>query len=113
MPSPSGDVAYVYRVLWEAYIGPLTPDVLLHHTCHDKSCINLDHLTPMSRADHIREHGFTGDWGQADKTHCANGHPYDETNTYTYITKDGSTERHCRTCRLAAKRRYNDKHRRR
>ena len=80
--------------------------MVCHHLCHNSSCTNPDHIELMTQADHIRQHGLTGDWGQADKTHCPQGHPYDEVNTYRYTRKDGRTERHCRECTRQAKRKY-------
>jgi hypothetical protein len=94
---------YAYRVLWEEAHGPLN-GLSLHHRCENKWCVNLAHLEPMKQGDHLREHGLPGDWGQADKTHCPQGHEYTEENTYHW-----RGERHCRTCRTAAKRRYNAK----
>jgi hypothetical protein len=42
---------------------------------------------------------------QSRKTHCVNGHPYDEENTQRKIGPDGKQERVCRTCaRLRARR---------
>jgi hypothetical protein len=96
---------YVYRMLYLAATGEELPESG-HHKCENKWCINPWHLEPLSQSDHMKEHGFGGDWGQAEKTHCANDHEYTVENTYTYKTKDGSTERHCRICRRAAKARY-------
>ncbi len=104
---PMSGINYAYRVLWEEANGPIPPKMVLHHRCENSWCVNLSHLELLTQGDHLREHGIPGDWGQADKTHCPAGHPYDKDNTYTYVTKDGSTERHCRICRRAAKQRYN------
>ena len=41
----------------------------------------------------------------AEKTHCPQGHPYDETNTY-HFTLGKWTARGCRTCRREATRRW-------
>lgn len=101
---------YAYRMLWEKEHGPLNGSIL-HHRCEKKWCINLEHMEAITQAAHIKEHGLPGDWGQANKQQCPAGHDYDENNTYTYETKEGYTERHCRKCRLAAKRRYNSKRR--
>lgn len=99
--------SYAYRVRWEREIGPLDPGLVLHHRCHNPACVRLDHLEPKTQAEHLREHGLPGDWGQADKTECPQGHPYDEENTYTWTDpKTGKRERGCRACRLAAKHRY-------
>lgn len=43
----------------------------------------------------------------ADKTHCANGHPYTPANTYV----DPKGSRHCRTCGRAAVQQSNRRHR--
>lgn len=97
---------YAYRARWEREIGPLGSKVL-HHLCHNPACVRLDHLEPKTQGDHLREHGLPGDWGQAAKTECPGGHPYDAANTYIWIDpKTGRQERGCRICRLAAKHRY-------
>lgn len=75
--------------------------LICHHTCHNPSCTNPEHIEMMTQSEHMKRHGAGGDWGQADKTHCPQGHPYDEANTYHW-----RNERHCRECRKAAKRRY-------
>lgn len=104
---------YVYRLVYEAATGEPCPEGLIaHHECENPSCINPWHLKFITQGDHLIGHGLPGDWGQADKTHCPQGHEYTPANTYTYVTKDdGSTERHCRICRKAAKARYNAKQR--
>jgi hypothetical protein len=102
---PSG--RYVHRVLYEATHGRLGRDQVLHHECENEWCVNVLHLKPLSLAEHGALHGVTGrgDWGQALKTHCPAGHPYDEANTYVVGRKDGRVERHCRRCQNEAKRR--------
>ena len=45
-----------HRYVYETLIGDLDDDVVLHHKCEVKTCVNPEHLTPMSRADHMAEH---------------------------------------------------------
>lgn len=97
---------YAYRVLWERAKGPLPPGAILHHVCGNRWCVNLDHLKPMTQGDHLREHRLPGDWGQANKTHCPQGHEYNAENTYIYHRKNGKVERHCKPCVSMAKKRY-------
>jgi hypothetical protein len=94
---------YVYQLAYEIKHGPLKRGLILHHRCKNVWCINPDHLEPMTQSQHMREHGFGGDAhvGQALKTHCPAGHPYDDENTYRY-----KGERHCRACRLESRRRH-------
>lgn len=95
--------SYAYRTVYESVVGPCPPGVA-HHRCENPGCVNPTHLEFITQGSHIRGHGLPGDWGQADKTHCRNGHPYDEENTYHW-----RGQRQCRACRLAAGRRHRKK----
>lgn len=63
----------------------------VHHTCRNSLCVNPEHLEVLSRADHVKVSG------NALKTHCPHGHPYDEQNT----TWRGG-RRFCLTCQAAS-----------
>ena len=97
---------YAYRTLYRASHGPIPRGCGLHHRCDRPWCVNPAHLEPIRQGDHLRLHGLPGDWGQADKAQCPAGHVYTEENTYRW-----RNARHCRTCRLETKRRYNARHR--
>lgn len=32
--------------------GPLPPEIHLHHTCGNPACVNIDHLQPVTAAEH-------------------------------------------------------------
>jgi len=95
-----------YRVVFEQHHGIRLPrHVVLHHTCENPWCVNIEHLAPMTQRAHLKMHGITGgdaNVGQALKTHCPAGHPYNKENTYRW-----RNERQCRICRLVAKRKFN------
>lgn len=76
-----------HRALWVLTRGDLG-DLHLHHVCERPACVNLDHLKPVTPAEHAREHH--GD-------RCPQGH---EPNFR--VTKKG---RECRTCDRDRKRR--------
>jgi len=42
------------RRRWERLNGPLPKNIELHHTCEDERCSNLAHLTPVTRAEHMK-----------------------------------------------------------
>jgi hypothetical protein len=75
--------------------------------CDDKTCVNPWHVVAITQSEHMKEHGFGGDQrvGQAKKTRCKNGHPYDQKNTIIVKTKSGN-ERQCRICRNVNRRRH-------
>lgn len=98
--------SYAYRLVYAAATGTECPDGVAHHTCENKACVNPTHLEFITQADHAREHGRGGDWGQAAKTHCPAGHPYSDENTYRV-----RGERRCRECGRATARKYQAKKR--
>ena len=53
---PILDGKYVYRIEWEKVNGPLPLGMVLHHTCETVWCVNLEHLEPMTRAEHAAIH---------------------------------------------------------
>lgn len=67
------------------------------HTCDNPPCVNPKHLfwgTPQdNNKDTVSKNRWNG--GNAQKTHCKNGHLFDEKNTY-YRPTGG---RGCRACR--------------
>ena len=99
----------VHRVVFALATGREAPEVL-DHLCRNTLCCNPAHLDPVSQAENIRR----GNWGansaalQRAKTHCPNGHEFTTENTYI-PPSTSPKQRQCRTCRLATKRRYNEK----
>lgn len=81
-----------HRLIYEAEVGPIPPSLVLDHLCRNPSCVNPDHLEPVTQAENCRR----GNVGQnnARKTHCPSGHEYTHDNTL--ISTDG--KRRCRTC---------------
>ena len=92
---------YAYRLVYESVTGGPCPPGSAHHKCENPSCVNPTHLEFVTQTEHMRQHGWGGDSGQAAKTHCAQGHPYDDENTYRLP----NGHRVCRACRRENKRR--------
>lgn len=91
---PVFDHVYVYRILYERERGSIPPGHINHHGCEHEWCINPWHVEAITRAKHGDIHGNVF---QASKTHCKNGHPFDEVNTYRWRNK-----RFCRACNRMA-----------
>ncbi len=81
-----------HRLMYMLVRGAIPMGLELDHLCRVKMCCNPDHLEAVTHFENCRR-GISGDRQRA-KTHCPEGHPYDEENTY--VRADG--ERNCRAC---------------
>lgn len=97
---PRGKNRGTHIVAYEEEKGPVPEGLELDHTCENRRCCNLDHLEPVTHLENVRR-GRAG-LEQSLRTHCPQGHAYDEANTC--IKANG--KRRCRTCQREAKARY-------
>lgn len=87
-----GGMRLAHRVAYELFTGPIPDGLQLDHLCRVPGCVNPAHLEAVTHAENVRRGDRTR--YNADKTHCPQGHPYDEENTFIY--SDGRRE--CRIC---------------
>lgn len=80
-----------HRWIYEYERGPIEPGRDLDHLCRVRSCVNPDHLEPVTRQENLRR-GIKPTPRRRES--CYRGHPYTVANTYW--SKSGT--RVCRTC---------------
>jgi hypothetical protein len=90
-----GRVVGAHRLVFELLIGPVPSGMELHHKCENRLCCNPGHLSILSLSEHRRRH--TRRYPNGEKTHCINGHPFSESNTWLEWA-NGKPQRHCRIC---------------
>lgn len=74
----------------------------MDHLCRNRACVNPAHLEQVT-AQVNQQRGNSPSGINSRKTHCPQGHPYNEENTLRAGKRQG---RKCRTCELARKRAY-------
>lgn len=102
--SESGSTMLAHRWAYRHWVDGL-PDpasgLVLHHRCQRGAdgCVNPHHLVWRDLSGNARDNSH------ARKTHCPQGHPYDDRNTY----RDGRGHRRCRECARTGLRRRRSK----
>lgn len=97
-----GGMQFAHRAAYELFLGRIPEGLEIDHVCRVTMCVNPDHLEAVTHRENLRR-GDTFTRKQLAKTHCPQGHPYDEENTY--ISVRGL--RYCRTCvRVANRKSY-------
>lgn len=94
----------VHRLILEAFVGP-DDDRECRHLDGDRSNNHLDNLAWGTHSENVEDTIRHGRHPGASKTHCPQGHPYDEANTYR--PPDG-----CRQCRECQRQRNRERRRR-
>lgn len=94
----TGQKFQAHRIAYTALVGTIQQGLELDHLCRNTSCVNPDHLEPVTGAENRRRMVTSPTWITSGKNvtgYCKHGHEYTEENTYRY--KDGRTD--CRTCK--------------
>lgn len=86
----------VHVVVYECFVGPVPDGHELDHLCRVHGCFNPAHVEPVTHVENMRRSFDAIGHNYARRTHCKQGHPYDEANTRWY-----RGYRVCRACRHA------------
>lgn len=91
--SIKGKPKSAHRWSYENLVGPIPEGLHIDHLCRITSCVNPDHLEPVTQQENNRRgYGISSKF--RGRTRCSRGHEYSE-GSY-YITKRGA--RMCKAC---------------
>ena len=98
----NGQLRPAHRVAYETLVGSIPRGLDLDHLCRVRSCVNPDHLEPVTRAENLRR-GYLFPIAMLNlaKERCPHGH------LYTFRR----SRRWCDDCRAAARRIHAPEHR--
>ena len=52
---------YAHRVSYEEFVGPIPEGLVIDHLCRNRSCINPEHLEPVTQHENLlRGNGWAG-----------------------------------------------------
>src|SRR5215471_14956809 len=89
----AGKTQAIHRLVYQWLVGPIPDDLVVDHLCRTRHCVNPEHLEAVTAIENVlRGNGALAIHRR--KTHCPQGHPYDEANT---IWLTGGIGRRCRT----------------
>jgi hypothetical protein len=89
-----------HRWAYTVLVGPIPDGLELDHTCRNTWCVNPAHLEPVPPSVNKAR-------AAAQRTHCPQGHPYNEENTWW----DKRGHRECRVCRAEWRANFVARHR--
>ena len=98
-----GRKVMAHRFIYEIARGKVPPGLVLDHLCRNRSCVNPDHLEPVTHRENILR-GVGQCAINAVKTHCKNGHELTPENTYRQARGRG-----CRKCKSDRSKKYRER----
>ena len=91
-----------HRVAYERLVGPVSSDKDLDHLCRNRSCVNPEHLDPVTRSENL----LRGAQGYELRGYrCVNGHDVLAAGMRLRPRGANSVSRGCRECDREASRR--------
>lgn len=92
-----GRTRYATHIAWDLFVGPIPPEMTTDHvTCRNPPCVNPNHLRLLGHLANSADNWIANE--KRAVTHCPEGHPYDENNTFDRPLPAGGTGRGCRAC---------------
>lgn len=94
-----GRLFLAHRLVYGIFSGYKYSNSLIDHTCHNRSCLNPEHLREVDPRTNALENSNSPKLKQFKQTHCKHGHEFTPENTYILRRGVyGGILRNCRQC---------------
>lgn len=108
-----GGHASGHRLSYSVFKGEIPAGHDLHHICANPSCVNPDHVVPLTHSEHPRIDNARYERFR-NKPFCKQGHPRTPDNLYVItVASTGKKYRQCIQCRRESALRQSEKRRQR
>jgi len=91
-----------HRISFNIFKGIIKDNLVIDHICHNRSCINPEHLRQVTIKTNTLENSVGNAYFNSIKTHCNKGHEFIGAN----IGKDSSGDRYCKKCHCIRQKEY-------
>lgn len=95
---------HVHALVLESFVGPRPAGLEVRHLDGNPRNARLDNLVYGTSGENKLDMVEHGNHAMARKTHCPQGHPYDEANTYSPPSRPNA--RYCLACRVTHRRNH-------
>jgi hypothetical protein len=96
--SADGRTQFAHRYIYESLVGEIPKGLELDHLCRVRSCVNPEHLEPVTARENMLRSPIAITAINARKTQCPYGHEY-TTTTQVAGRNKGRVQRTCLTCK--------------
>lgn len=96
-----------HRVVWVMNKGPIPDWAELDHLCRNPSCVNPNHLEPVTHVQNLLR-SPAAKFKSHVEMRCTNGHQLTPDNTRIINHRNGTQSRRCRECSRVICQRYYD-----
>jgi len=93
-----------HRISYIIHKGEIPGGLMICHTCNNPPCINPNHVYAGTSSDNMKQSVREMRHFEQSKTHCKNGHEFNQENTFLRDRKGRGITRVCRSCKRDAER---------